>query len=263
MTGLRAPSRGTPLLIIPAIDLLGGRAVRLEQGDFSRVTDFGDPLELARRYAADGAPWLHVVDLDGARDGRWRHLDVIAGIASAVGVPVQAGGGARELAQVESALERGVTRVIVGTAATESLARAASWAARFGERLVFSLDTRDQRVLREGWRSEAADDLVALAEKLRNSGASRFIHTDTARDGTLRGANLSGLTALLPLGVPVLVAGGVASYADLEAIRDAGAEGAIVGRALLEGKIELGPALTIARVHKKERHAGRRSRVRV
>jgi len=234
------------VLIIPAIDLLGGRAVRLEQGDFARVTDcLPDPIELAYRFVAAGARWLHVVDLDGARSGRWRHLDVIAEIVAAAGVPVQAGGGARDLAQVEAALERGVTRVIVGTAATESMARAASWAARFGERLVFSLDTRDRRVLSEGWCSESAEDLVALAEKLRDAGASRFIHTDTARDGTLRGANLSGLTALLPLGLPVLVAGGVASYADLEAIRDAGAEGAIVGRALLEGKIELGPALTL------------------
>jgi phosphoribosylformimino-5-aminoimidazole carboxamide ribotide isomerase len=188
-----------------------------------------------------------VVDLDGARSGRWHHLDVIAEIVAAAGVPVQAGGGARDLAQVEAALERGVTRVIVGTVATESMARAASWAARFGERLVFSLDTRGRRVLSEGWRSESAEDLVALAEKLRDAGASRFIHTDTARDGTLRGADLAGLSALLPLGVPVLVAGGVTSYADLEAIRDAGAEGAIVGRALLEGKIELGPALRVAK----------------
>jgi phosphoribosylformimino-5-aminoimidazole carboxamide ribotide isomerase len=235
------------MLIIPAIDLLGGRAVRLEQGDFDRVTDFGpDPIALARGFAEAGATWLHVVDLDGARQGHWCHLDVIAEIAAAAGVPVQAGGGARDLAQIEAALERGVTRVIVGTAATESLGRTASWAARFGPRLVFSLDTRDQRVLAHGWRMESAADPVGLAERLRDLGARRFIHTDTVRDGTLRGPDLSGLSALLPLGVPVLVAGGVATYADLEAIRDAGAEGAIVGRALLEGKIELGPALTIA-----------------
>jgi phosphoribosylformimino-5-aminoimidazole carboxamide ribotide isomerase len=235
------------MLIIPAIDLLGGRAVRLEQGDYARVTDFGpDPVGLARGYAAAGATWLHIVDLDGARLGHWCHLDVIADIAVAAGVPVQAGGGARDLAQVEAALERGVARVIVGTAATESLARAALWAARFGPRLIFSLDTRDRRVVTQGWRHESAEDPVALAEKLRDLGARRFIHTDTVRDGTLRGPNLSGLSALLPVGVPVLVAGGVATYADLEAIRDGGAEGAIVGRALLEGKIELGPALTIA-----------------
>jgi phosphoribosylformimino-5-aminoimidazole carboxamide ribotide isomerase len=235
------------MLIIPAIDLLGGRAVRLEQGDFARVTDFGpDPVALARAYAAAGASWLHVVDLDGARLGHWCHLDVIAEIAAA-GVPVQAGGGARDLAQVEAALERGVARVIVGTAATESPATAASWAARFGPRLIFSLDTRDRRVLTQGWRNESAEDPVALAQSLRDLGARRFIHTDTVRDGTLRGPDLSGLRALLPLGVPVLVAGGVATYADLEAIKDAGAEGAIVGRALLEGKIELAPALTIAR----------------
>jgi phosphoribosylformimino-5-aminoimidazole carboxamide ribotide isomerase len=234
------------VLIIPAIDLLGGRAVRLEQGDFARVTDFGpDPIALARGFAEAGAPWLHVVDLDGARLGHWCHLDVIAQIVAAAGIPVQAGGGARDLVQVEAALERGVARVIVGTAATESRAVAATWAARFGPRLVFSLDTRDRRVLTQGWLSESAQDPVAMAEKLRDAGACRFIHTDTVRDGTMRGPDLSGLSALLPLGVPVLVAGGVATYADLEAIRDAGAEGAIVGRALLEGKIELGPALTL------------------
>jgi phosphoribosylformimino-5-aminoimidazole carboxamide ribotide isomerase len=234
------------MLIIPAIDLLGGRAVRLEQGDFARVTDFGpDPIALARGFADAGAPWLHVVDLDGARLGHWCHLDVIAQIVAAAGIPVQAGGGARDLAQVEAALERGVARVIVGTAATDSRAVAAPWAARFGPRLVFSLDTRDRRVLTQGWLSESAQDPVAVAEKLRDAGACRFIHTDTVRDGTMRGPDLSGLSALLPLGVPVLVAGGVATYADLEAIRDAGAEGAIVGRALLEGKIELGPALTL------------------
>ena len=235
------------MLIIPAIDLLGGRAVRLEQGDFARVTDFGpDPVALARGFAEAGATWLHVVDLDGARQGHWCHLDVIAQIVAAAGVPVQAGGGARDVGQVEAALELGVARVIVGTAVAESLARAASWAARFGPQLVFSLDTRDRRVLTDGWRQELAEDPVALAEKLRDAGARRFIHTDTTRDGTLRGPDLAGFSALIPLGVPVLVAGGVATYADLEAIRDAGAEGAIVGRALLEGKIELGHALTLA-----------------
>ena len=159
-------------------------------------------------------------------------------------MPVQAGGGARDLAQVEAALERGVARVIVATA-TESPAVAASWAARFGERLVFSLDTRDRRVLTQGWRRASSEDPVSMAETLRDAGAQRFIHTDAARDGTLGGPDLSSLSLLLPLGVPVLVAGGVASYADLEAIRDAGAEGAIVGRALLEGKIELGAALRL------------------
>ena len=235
------------MLIIPAIDLLGGHAVRLEQGDFARVTDFGpDPVALARGFAEAGATWLHVVDLDGARQGHWCHLDVIAQIAAAAGVPVQAGGGARDLGQVEAALERGVARVIVGTAATESPSVAATWVARFGPRLVFSLDTRGRRVMTDGWRHELAEDPAALAERLRDAGARRFIHTDTRRDGTLRGPDLAGFSALIPLGVPVLVAGGVATYADLEAIRDAGAEGAIVGRALLEGKIELGAALNLA-----------------
>src|SRR5438445_13284117 len=173
------------MLIIPAIDLLGGRAVRLEQGDYARVTDFGsDPVALARGFVEVGAPWLHLVDLDGARLGHWCHLDVITRIVAAAGVPVQAGGGARDLAQVEAALERGAARVIVGTAATESPAAAASWTARFGARLVFSLDTRGRRVLTRGWRGESSQDPGALAATLRDAGARRFIHTDTARDGT-------------------------------------------------------------------------------
>src|SRR5207248_7518252 len=119
------------------------------------------------------------------------------------------------------------------------------WAARFGPRLVFSLATRGRGVLTRGWRRESSQDPAALAETLKYAGAQRIIHTDTARDGTRGGPDLSSLSLLLPVGVPVLVAGGVASYADLEAIRDSGAEGAIVGRALLERKIELGAALRL------------------
>ncbi len=235
------------MLIIPAIELLAGRAVRLEQGDFARVTGFGpDPLELARRFAEAGATWLHVVDLDGARTGRWRNLEVIARIATEVSVPVQAGGGARDPAQAGAALDCGVARVIVGTAAVESTADLKGWTSRFGPRLLFSLDTRNRRLLTEGWRTQSELDLATLARRLKDAGATRFIHTDTSRDGMLHGVDLQGLSALLPLGVPVLVAGGVATYRDLEQIRDAGAEGAIVGRALLEGKIELRRALTIA-----------------
>lgn len=235
------------MLIIPAIDLLEGRAVRLEQGDFARATSFGpDPLELARRFAEAGARWLHVVDLDGAQAGRWRNLEVIARIAAEVSVPVQAGGGARDPAQVEAALDCGVARVIVGTAALESTADLRGWTGRFGPRLLFSLDTRNRKVLTQGWRTQSALDLVPLARRLRDAGAARFIHTDTSRDGMLDGVDLEGLTALLPLGLPVLVAGGVATYRDLETLRDAGAEGAIVGRALLDGKIELRRALTVA-----------------
>lgn len=220
----------------------------MEQGDFGRVTEFSpDPIDLARRYAAAGAAWLHVVDLDGAKAGRWQNLELIARITTAVSVPVQAGGGARTPALVQAALDRGVARVIVGSAAAAgSAGDLGDFIIQFGPQLVFSLDTRNGKVVTDGWQTASAIDLRTLARRLVDAGASRLIHTETSRDGMLRGVNLLGLRALLPLGVPVLVAGGVATYRDLEQIRDAGAEGAIVGRALLDGKIEFHRALAIA-----------------
>jgi phosphoribosylformimino-5-aminoimidazole carboxamide ribotide isomerase len=235
------------MLILPAIDLLDGGLVRLEQGDFDRVTRFGrDAVATARRFCADGAPWLHVVDLDGARAGHWCNLDLIAKIAAAVDVPVQAGGGARQMDEVEAALRRGVARVVVGTAAIESPADFRVWANRFGERLAVSLDVRDRRLAIRGWTTESETDLLTVARELRSAGASRFIHTSVRRDGMLRGVDLEGLEVLKPVGLPVLVAGGVTSYPDLVALREAGAEGAIIGRALLAGTLELAEALTIS-----------------
>jgi phosphoribosylformimino-5-aminoimidazole carboxamide ribotide isomerase len=235
------------LLILPAIDLLGGRPVRLRQGDFDQVTRFGDDaVALARGFAAEGAPWLHLVDLDGARRGDWCNLEVIARIAAAVDVPVQAGGGAREMRDVEAALESGVARVVVGTAAIESPSTFQPWASRFGDRLAVSLDVRGDTLAVRGWTAESGSGLLAVAQALRAAGAVRFIHTNVRHDGTLRGVDLGGLQTLKPLGVPVIVAGGIASLEDLEALRDAGAEGAIVGRALLDGSLDLSEALGVA-----------------
>jgi phosphoribosylformimino-5-aminoimidazole carboxamide ribotide isomerase len=235
------------VVILPAIDLIGGRPVRLRQGDFDQVTRFGDdPVALARRWVDAGATWLHLVDLDGARAGQWRDLAVIAEIAAAVPVPVQAGGGAREIGDVEAALAAGVARVVVGTAAIESPSTFRTWAARFGDRLVVSLDVRGKALTVRGWTAEASGELVAVAQALRAAGAVRFVHTSVQRDGTLQGVDLSGLQALLPLGLPVIVAGGIARLDDLAALRDAGAEGAIIGRALLDGRVDLAEALRVA-----------------
>jgi len=200
------------MLIVPAIDLLHGQPVRLYQGDFERVTAFGpDPVALARAYAASGAPWLHLVDLDGARTGRWCNLDVIGEIAAAVPVPVQAGGGARQMRDVDEALDRGVARVLVGTAAIESPEAFAAWTARFGVRLAVSLDTRNGMAAVKGWTAESSVDIETLARALKAAGVARFIHTDVRRDGTLGGVDLAGLRQLLPLGLPVMVAGGIGS----------------------------------------------------
>lgn len=220
--------------------------MRLIEGDFERVTAFGqDPVGLARRFAAEGAPWLHLVDLDGARAGRFVNLELIAEIAAAVPVPVQVGGGARRMEDVDTALGQGAARVIVGTAAIESSATFAGWTARFGDRLAVSLDIRGNALATRGWAEESAIDFDQLASSLRAAGVARLIYTDVRRDGTLSGVNLEGLERLRPLGLPVLVAGGVGGYRDLEMLRDAGAEGAIVGRALLSGVIDLARAMAL------------------
>jgi phosphoribosylformimino-5-aminoimidazole carboxamide ribotide isomerase len=233
--------------LYPAIDLLAGGPVRLHQGRFDEVTRFGDDaVALARAFASGGAAWLHIVDLDGARDGGWRNLDLIASIASAVDISIQAGGGVRAAADIEAALERGVTRVVVGTAAVESPATFAPWARRFGDHVAVSLDTRDGTVATRGWTDDSPASLPSVAKALCDAGARRFIHTNITRDGTLEGVDLSGFRQLQPLGRPVIVAGGIASYADLDSVRDAGAEGAIVGRALLDGTLELRQALRVA-----------------
>jgi phosphoribosylformimino-5-aminoimidazole carboxamide ribotide isomerase len=235
------------MLILPAIDLLDGRPVRLRQGDFDQVTRFGDDaVALARRWVDMGAEWLHVVDLDGARSGQWRNLPLIAEIASAAGVPIQAGGGAREMGDVEAALTVGVARVVVGTAAIESPPTFQRWAARFGQRLAVSLDARGEALAVRGWTAPSVGGLLEVAQALREAGAARYIHTNVQRDGTLHGVDLNGLQILMPIGLPVIVAGGIAGVADLEALRDAGAEGAIIGRALLDGSLDLVAALRVA-----------------
>jgi phosphoribosylformimino-5-aminoimidazole carboxamide ribotide isomerase len=235
------------MLILPAIDLLDGHPVRLRQGDFHQVTHFGDDaVGLARGFVEAGAPWLHVVDLDGARSGTWRNLPLIAQIAAAVSIPIQAGGGARRIDDVDAALRCGVARVVVATAAIESPAGFSEWTARFGAQLAVSLDLRDGAVALRGWTAESTVDLLTLAQRLQAAGVTRFVQTDVRRDGTLDGVDLTGLSTLLPLGLPVIVAGGIRNVRDIEAIRDAGAEGAIVGRALLDGTLDLRQALTIA-----------------
>ena len=235
------------MLVIPAIDVLEGKPVRLRQGDFARVIGVpGTPLGRATAFAEAGAEWLHVVDLDGARSGGWRNLDLIAEIAASVPIPIQAGGGARDAGQIEAALGRGVRRVIVGTAAVEMPERAAAWCAAYGDRLAISLDARGGRLMARGWTARSPVRTVTLAAALAAAGASCFVYTDVRRDGTLGGIDVSGLSGLLRLGVPVLVAGGVATYGDLERLRDAGAAGAVVGRAILEGRLDLRRAIRIA-----------------
>ena len=229
--------------MIPAVDVLEGRAVRLREGVREQIAvEGGDPVELAGRFVRDGARWLHLVDLDGAFAGE-PSPGLLARIASvAERVPIQIGGGYRSLTAVETALATGADRVMVGTAALSPAFLSAA-ALQFGERLVVAVDARDGRVAVEGWTRSATASARELADRCAEAGIRRLLVTGTRRDGTLAGPDLELLCDVLPCGVAVLAAGGIASLADLRALRDLGCEGAVVGSALWQGAFTLPEAL--------------------
>jgi len=226
---------------IPAIDVLEGRVVRLREGRREEVTiEGGDPVELARRFAAEGARRLHVVDLDGAFSGT-PTLGLVERLASATTLPLQIGGGYRTLDLVRSALAAGADRVMVGTAAIAPgfLEDAAS----LGEALVVAIDVRDGRVVVDGWTRTEALTAPALARRCAEAGIRRLLVTSTRRDGSLAGPDLELLAAVTPIGLPVIAAGGVSSLADLDELAAAGCEAAVCGSALLAGRFTLPEAL--------------------
>src|SRR3954466_9849609 len=218
--------------MIPAIDLLGDRAVRLEQGDYGRATEYGEPVELARSFAAAGATRLHAVDLDGARAGRIRPDAVHAIVESAAPVPVQASGGVRSVADAEALVQAGADRVVVGTAAWTLLDELV---ASLGERLVVAVDVRDGLVRAHGWTEGSLERDEAIRRCVA-AGVPRLLCTAIERDGTMQGPDLDLVRRVVESsGLPALAAGGIRSDEDVAALSEAGAEGAIVGRALLEG----------------------------
>jgi phosphoribosylformimino-5-aminoimidazole carboxamide ribotide isomerase len=239
--------------LLPAIDLRGGRVVRLRQGDFARETVYADdPLATAGAFGEAGAAWVHVVDLDGARDGEPRQLETVIGMVARLGgrTRVELGGGIRSAGAVERALGAGVARVAVGTAALRDPAFAARMVADHGaDRIVVSIDVRDGRALGEGWRPGAAGLPAADAiERLAESGVTTFEVTAIERDGLLEGPDVGLLRSLVERGRGrVIASGGIASIEDVLAVRAAGCSGAIVGRALYEGRIDLGALLRALR----------------
>lgn len=230
------------MIIIPAIDIRKGRVVRLLQGDPGREQVYGsDPVGQAERFRDLGAAWLHVVDLDGAFEGRPVHLEVIRAMAG-LGVRLQAGGGFRTAESIAAGLAAGASRIVVGTAAMVLGKELAA----FGDGVAVALDVRGGRLAVEGWTRQTTLELFAVAARLRRLGIGRFIYTDIERDGTLTGPDLRALAAFVDkVGAPVIVGGGVSGPADLEAVAAAGVEGVIVGRALYEGRLE--PAEALAR----------------
>jgi len=227
--------------VIPAVDLLGGAAVRLEQGAFDRVVAReADPLALVRRFVAAGARRIHVVDLDGARSGRLRPGLIGQIAAAAAPARVQASGGVRSLADARALLEAGAERVVVGTAAFAKPQALERLVAELGERLVVAVDVRAGRVLARGWCARTSLRVEQALERCVGAGVQRLLCTAVERDGTLAGPDLELLGRVVEgSGLPVLAAGGVRSEADLAALAEAGCEGAIVGRALLEGGVPL------------------------
>jgi len=234
------------MILYPAIDLKDGRCVRLLQGDMARATVFGeDPAAQARAFRDAGCRWLHLVDLNGAFAGAPVNAAAVEAILAAIDVPVQLGGGIRDMATIETWLAKGVARVILGTVAVEDpgLVRAAARA--FPGRVAVGIDARGGRVATKGWAEITEIAATDLAKSYEDAGVAALIYTDIERDGAMGGPNIAATRALAQaVAVPVIASGGVASLTDLLALRDTGAiAGAITGRALYDGAIDLVEAL--------------------
>lgn len=231
--------------VIPAIDIRGGRCVRLTYGDYDQETTYADdPAAVAREWEAQGAERLHVVDLDGAREGRPVNRAEVAGICGAVGIPVEVSGGLRTIEDIEGAVERGAERIQLGSAAVRNPDLVNLASERFPGMLVVAIDTRAGEALTEGWRERSGADGLAVAREMVERGAPRIMVTDIGRDGALAGPNVelaAEFAAALP--VPVVASGGVTTADDLRALAETGCEGAIVGKALYEGRFTLAEAL--------------------
>ena len=238
------------MTVYPAIDLRGGRCVRLLQGAFERETVYGDdPVAVARGFEAAGARWLHVVDLDGARAGHPVQHELVARICAAVHIPVQLGGGLRDRAAIEAAFATGASRVVVGTTAAHDPDRCGELCAAHPGRVVVGLDVRGGQVRVAGWTEAATPDPLTLARRVATLGAAAIVYTDIARVGTERGPDLERTSAIArAAGVPVIASGGIGSLDDVRAVAARAADGVagmIIGRALYTGAIRLEDALAV------------------
>ncbi len=236
------------MVIFPAIDLIGGSAVRLKQGDYGRMTVFGgDPVGIAKRFEEEGARFLHVVDLEGAKDGGRPNEAVIKKIIGSTSLHVEVGGGVRDEDSVKAYLDAGAYRVILGTAAAENEDFTRLMCEKYGEGIAVGADARDGIVAVRGWLESSGIGLFDFAKKAETLGVRTLIVTDISRDGVLSGANselYKKLTSSLSLGV--VASGGVSSVSDIEALSRAGAAGAVVGKALYTGDLSLKDALRAA-----------------
>lgn len=235
------------MILYPAIDLKEGRAVRLYKGDMERATVFSDdPAAQAEAFAAAGCAWLHLVDLDGAFAGRPENAGVVSEILDRVEIPVQLGGGIRGMETVEGWIAKGVARVILGTAAVENPDLVREAAKAFPGQVAVGIDARGGQVATRGWVEETGASAVDLARSFEDAGVAAIIHTDIDRDGAMEGPGVAATAALArAVSIPVIASGGVSCMDDLRALRDCGAglDGAVCGRALYDGAVDLAAAL--------------------
>jgi phosphoribosylformimino-5-aminoimidazole carboxamide ribotide isomerase len=240
------------VILFPAIDLKNGQCVRLEQGDMARATVFNlDPSAQAKAFAAQGFEYLHVVDLDGAFAGKPVNAQAVEGMLKAVTMPVQLGGGIRDLATVEAWLSKGVARVIIGTAAVRDPELVKNAAKQFPGRVAVGLDARDGKVAVQGWAETSEVTALEIAQRFEDAGVAAIIFTDIARDGLLKGLNLDATITLADhISIPVIASGGFASIEDVKALllpRAKKLAGAIAGRALYDGRLDAAAALALIR----------------
>jgi phosphoribosylformimino-5-aminoimidazole carboxamide ribotide isomerase len=238
------------VILFPAVDLKNGQCVRLEQGDMARATVFNlDPAAQARSFAAQGFEYLHIVDLDGAFAGKPVNAQAVESMLKAVTMPVQLGGGIRDLRTVEGWLEKGVARVIIGTAAVRDPDFVKAAAKKFPGRVAVGLDARDGKVAVEGWAETSQVTALEIAQRFEDAGVAAIIFTDIARDGLLKGLNLDATIALADrIAIPVIASGGLAAIDDVKALLTPRAKklaGAIAGRALYDGRLDPAAALAL------------------
>lgn len=233
------------MLIYPAIDLLEGACVRLHRGSFCRVTEFSrDPAAVARRFLRAGAPALHLVDLEGAREGAPANEDIIVAIRRLARVPLQVGGGLRSETDVSRYLEAGIDRVILGTGAIRRPQWLGRLVSRFGpDRIVAGVDVRSGRAVVEGWRAESEQSLSDVLDELGERRVERIVYTDTSRDGTLTGPDLEGARRVAERGFKTVVSGGISAAGQLRTLRRMGMAGAVIGSAFYRGALTLEEAL--------------------
>ncbi|MEQ1817728.1 MAG: 1-(5-phosphoribosyl)-5-[(5-phosphoribosylamino)methylideneamino] imidazole-4-carboxamide isomerase [Terricaulis sp.] len=240
------------MLILPAIDILGGKCVRLALGKFDDVTTYGDPLQQCAAFAAQGAQWIHVVDLDGAREGRPMQHNLLRQLTQCSAAKIQFGGGVRQFAHVQALFDAGVSRVVIGSVAAQRPQEVREWTASFGvERLCCALDVRpvDDKfeVVVRGWTAGSGKDLTAALADFPPGSLKHVLVTDVSRDGVLTGPNVAlmrSLAAARP-DLEVQASGGVSSIEDLRALRETGAAAAVVGRALYENRVALEAAFAL------------------